>query len=122
MLLRSFLLFIAPAIVHAQAPPTGTTVNIKDYKGNVLDLAFASAADLAPVQTLNHKSLEVAQAWVIEPAGTQFTVLNPFASTFLSFTTVANGVKPTSAQVCGHPTVNTAWTIAASKLGGFKLR
>ncbi|KAJ7730364.1 hypothetical protein DFH07DRAFT_173053 [Mycena maculata] len=55
------LFFIA---VVAQTPPplpTNTGVNIEDFQGNMFDLAFTSPADLAPVQTLNHKSGQTAQ-------------------------------------------------------------
>ncbi|KAJ7146089.1 hypothetical protein C8R44DRAFT_756541 [Mycena epipterygia] len=118
MILPSIVfLFFLPAVVRAQAPPTGSLINIKNFQGDVFDLAFASSAPLAPVQTLNHKSSEIAQGWVIEPAGTLFNVLNPFAGTFLSFSTAINGGNPTCAQVCGNPTIQTAWNITANANG-----
>ncbi|KAJ7629983.1 aspartic peptidase domain-containing protein [Mycena polygramma] len=71
MLLISLLaLGFIGAIVQAQPPlPIGQLVNIKDPQGNVFDLAFGSPAELAPVQSLNHKPFEGAQADIVTVAG-----------------------------------------------------
>lgn len=54
--------FVA-AFVRAQTTvPVTKIVNIQDFKGNVFDLAFGSASELSPVQTLNHKTGATAQA------------------------------------------------------------
>ncbi|KAJ7477670.1 hypothetical protein FB451DRAFT_1366163 [Mycena latifolia] len=90
----------AVAFVQAQTTvPVTKIVNIMDFQGNVLDLAFGSSAELAPVQTLNHKPDTTPQAWLIE-AGVGpnlFTIQNIASGTFLSVTTTISG-----SQLCGH--------------------
>ncbi|KAJ7511616.1 hypothetical protein B0H11DRAFT_1952265 [Mycena galericulata] len=115
-----FLFFVASVVAQTPPPlPTNTVVNIQDYKSNVFDLAFGSSADLAPVQTLNLKPFEGSQEWVVKPSGTLFSVTNPVAATFLSFTLSATTLNPDCAQACGRPSVQTFWniTLNANKLG-----
>ncbi|KAJ7853869.1 hypothetical protein B0H13DRAFT_1903910 [Mycena leptocephala] len=115
-----FLLIFVGAVLGAP-PATGVLFNIKDFQGNVFDLAFTSSADLAPVQTLNVKPGVSAQAWTLSSVGTLFTIANPFVGTFLSFTMAKNGLNPTCAQICGYTGVATAWNISANAVGlGYK--
>ncbi|KAJ7835076.1 hypothetical protein B0H13DRAFT_2426216 [Mycena leptocephala] len=110
-------LFIFVGAVLGAPPATGVLFNIKDFQGNVFDLAFTSSADLAPVQTLNVKPGVSAQAWTLSSVGTLFTIANPFVGTFLSFTMAKNGLNPTCAQICGYTGVATAWNISANAVG-----
>ncbi|KAJ6601331.1 hypothetical protein DFH09DRAFT_1127474 [Mycena vulgaris] len=110
-MLISLILLVFVSAVVAQGPPTGVPVYIKDFKGSVFDLAFNSRADLAPVQTLNQKPSDPAQKWFIQPVGSLFNITNPSAPTVLSFTTATNGVNPTCAQICGHPTAQNLWNV-----------
>ncbi|KAJ7777536.1 hypothetical protein DFH07DRAFT_797189 [Mycena maculata] len=107
--------------------PTNGTVYIKDFQKNVFDLAFASSADQAPVQSLSQNGI-ISQGWTITPNlnGTLFSVYNPSAHTgsttlrtYLSFTLSNTTSNPTCAQLCGRPSVQTLWNItpSANKLG-----
>ncbi|KAJ7234400.1 hypothetical protein C8J57DRAFT_1479933, partial [Mycena rebaudengoi] len=90
----------AAAFVQAQTTvPVTKIVNIVDFQGNVFDLAFGSATELAPVQTLDRKPGVKPQAWLIE-AGVGpglFTIQNIASGTFLSVTSTISG-----SQLCGH--------------------
>ncbi|KAJ6539759.1 hypothetical protein B0H19DRAFT_1180419 [Mycena capillaripes] len=116
MIFSTVLVMFVAAVLGAP-PPTGIVVNIRDFQSNTFDLAFTSPADLAPVQSLNLKPGGTSQGWIISPSGTLFTVANPFVGTSLSFTMAGNGLNPTSAQLCGHPTVKTTWNITANANG-----
>ncbi|KAJ7205750.1 hypothetical protein GGX14DRAFT_458370, partial [Mycena pura] len=108
------------ALIHgataACSVPTGAgTVVIQDFQGNVFDLAFASSVDLAPVQTLNNKPGEPAQAWtIVKDSKTGFySIQNTRARTYLSYTGAVAGVNPTCAQLCGH-SAPFLWNITAN--------
>ncbi|KAJ6580534.1 hypothetical protein DFH09DRAFT_1146104 [Mycena vulgaris] len=106
-MLLSTLASFAFAVAFARAQttvPVSKIVNIQDFKGNVFDLAFGSASELSPVQTLNHKTGATAQAWLIEAgvAPGLFTIQNIAAGTFLSSTGAIASLNPTSTQLCGH--------------------
>jgi hypothetical protein len=55
----------------------------------------------------------------VKPNGTLFSVTNPAAATFLSFTMSTSTANPDCAQACGRPSVQTLWniTLNANKLG-----
>ncbi|KAJ7353629.1 hypothetical protein DFH08DRAFT_934472 [Mycena albidolilacea] len=114
------LIFAAAAVV-AQLPPipVGELINIKDFQGNVFDLADRSTQNFAPVQTLNRKPGEGAQGWTIQksPTGNGFIIQNPF--TTISNTGVLAGLDHKGVQICGNgggapPTV---WNIIPNASG-----
>jgi hypothetical protein len=55
----------------------------------------------------------------VKPNGTLFSVTNPVAATFPSFTLSTTTLNPECAQACGRPSVQTLWniTLNANKLG-----
>ncbi|KAJ7158002.1 hypothetical protein C8R43DRAFT_1234431 [Mycena crocata] len=103
--------------------PVGVPVMIIDFAGNALDLAYGSARALTPVQCLVKKPGEIAQTWNLTFSGGQtYTVQNPAAKTFLSFSTAGTPVSPTCSQLCGNPTTAVKWKIIPSTNGtGFNI-
>ncbi|KAF7339803.1 COesterase domain-containing protein [Mycena venus] len=117
-------LAFATAAVRA-AVPVGKVINIRDFKRNVLDLAFGSGSELSPIQTLNHKTHTLPQGWIIQAgANGLFTIKNIMSGTFVSFTGAVTGVNPTTAQLQPHviePNTGeavTSWPFQSSTIIG----
>ncbi|KAJ7214470.1 hypothetical protein GGX14DRAFT_392496 [Mycena pura] len=111
------LAFAATALVQAQIVPVGTTINIQDFKGNVLDLTNGAAGQNTPVQTLPHGPSDFAQAWVIQPTSNGlFIIQNVASKTFLSYAVASTAVDPLNTQLVGNSNP-FSWNIIGTGVG-----
>ncbi|KAJ6490821.1 hypothetical protein C8R45DRAFT_990992 [Mycena sanguinolenta] len=86
MILFSLVHIALATAALGQIVPVEQEINIQDFQGNVFDLADRSTQPFSPVQSLNFKSEEDAQIWVIEQNGTLFTITNVISHSMLSTT------------------------------------
>ncbi|KAF7368128.1 hypothetical protein MSAN_00879100 [Mycena sanguinolenta] len=91
MILFSLVNIALATAALAQTVPVGQSIAIRDFQGNVFDLADRSTQPFSPVQSLNFKPGEAAQIWVIEQNGTQFTIRNVISESILSTTATIAG-------------------------------
>ncbi|KAJ7205747.1 hypothetical protein GGX14DRAFT_458368, partial [Mycena pura] len=108
------------ALIHgataACSVPTGKLVVIQDFQSNVFDIAFGSSVDLTPVQTLNNKHGEPAQACLSIAADSKtglYSIQQAESETYLSYPGAVTKTNPTCAQLCGH-SVPFLWNITAN--------
>jgi hypothetical protein len=141
ILLPLVSLIILPFLARAQVGPvpTGIPVNILDFQRNVFDLV--NGQPNGPVQGLDHRVNDTAQRvrmsqlivlklltkiimqWVIQlvqvlPSGNQvFTIMNPTAKTFLTYSTAGIIGNPLCSQLFGESNQPTGWIISPGNFG-----
>ncbi|KAF7332733.1 hypothetical protein MKEN_00156800 [Mycena kentingensis (nom. inval.)] len=106
-------LAIQGPLVLAAFDPLWEGVAIQDFQGNRFDIAYGSAAERTPIQTLEPKRLST-QQWNVEMdfAAGHARILSRAAGTYMSFSNarVEDARSPVCAQICGDKT-ETLWRL-----------